>query len=95
VCGADAAPLAAVRARLGEALARIGGASCEFWPGLPATATAADRALPIADYWRQRAVGEIALAAEVEETSAQTGKLLVNLSTINGFIPAFAARQVP
>ena len=95
VCGADAAQLAAVRARLGEALARIGRASCEFWPGLPATATAADRALPIADYWRQRAVGEIALAAEVEETSAQTGKLLVNLSTINGFIPAFAARQVP
>ena len=95
VCGADAARLAAVRARLSEAVVRIDATSCEFWPAVPATATAADRGLPVAAYWRQRAVGEIVAAAEPEEPTEATGKLLVNLSTINGFIPAFAARQVP
>jgi serine/threonine protein kinase/tetratricopeptide (TPR) repeat protein len=85
----------AVRGRLDEALVRIDAASCEFWPARPATATAAERALSLPEYWRQRAHGEIAAAAETDETNAETGKLLVNLSTINGFIPAFAVRQVP
>jgi eukaryotic-like serine/threonine-protein kinase len=84
---------AAARARLAGILEKIGVARCDFWPVLPASATDAERARPAPDYWRDRAGSEVVATA-----SGQVGRdsqsLLVNLSTMDGFVPAFAARQL-
>jgi hypothetical protein len=92
VCGDDGELAAPVQARLGHVLARLGAPHCEFWPERPASATAAEHALPLPDYWRQRAVTGIVTAASAASAGKQTGNLLINLSTVDGFVPAFAAR---
>jgi tetratricopeptide (TPR) repeat protein len=88
-CGDDGTLAIPVTARLDDVLARIGAPSCEFWPGQPPTATSEERALPIADYWRRRATSEIATTPDAG-ADGKTGALLVNLSTVDGFVPAFA-----
>ena len=91
-CGDDGERAAPVRARLGRLLARLGAPRCEFWPERPATATDADRALALSDYWHQRAVTGIVAAAAPTPADRRGGDLLINLSTVDGFVPAFAAR---
>ena len=92
-CGDDGSGAAPVRARLAQVLARLGTPRCEFWPVLPATASASDRALEASDYWRQRAHSAVVTATSAGH-ARDGGELLVNLSTVDGFVPAFAARQL-
>ncbi len=103
---------ATARARLAAVLDRLGVERCEFWPVLPASATAADRARPSVEFWIRRAQ----LAASTGEragertgsgsgsgsgsssgsgASDQPSALLFNLSTIDDYVPAFAARALP
>jgi len=91
--GDDDGRSAAVRARLARLLERIGVARCDFWPVLPASATAAERARPAPDYWRDRAGSEVVATAS-GPVGRDSQSLLVNLSTMDGFVPAFAARQL-
>jgi serine/threonine protein kinase/tetratricopeptide (TPR) repeat protein len=87
----DAAERAAeVTAELAAGCARLGVVACAFWPVLPETATAADRALPPATYWQQRA----ASAAAPGPGAREAGDLLASLSTVEGFVPPFAARSL-
>jgi tetratricopeptide (TPR) repeat protein len=87
----------AVRARLDAVLATIGRPPVVFWPTVPATATPTERALTRPDYWRQRS----GTASEAGESVAPpphptaTGSLLLDLSTVEGFIPSFIARPNP
>jgi len=91
--GDDDGRSAAVRVQLARILERIGVARCEFWPVLPASATEAERARPAPDYWRDRAGSEVVATASGPVGRASQS-LLVNLSTMDGFVPAFAARQL-
>ena len=93
VCGDDGQASAAVRVRLGGVLERIGAPKCEFWPVLPPTATEADRALPMSDYWRARAGSESSVTSS-GTVGRDSKSLLVNLSTMDGFVPTFVARQL-
>jgi tetratricopeptide (TPR) repeat protein len=91
--GDDGGLGAAVRARLDGVLRRLGSPRCEFWPVLPVSATDAERALPAPAYWRQRAISTSVPASDAA-SSRGSGSLLVNLSTMDGFIPSFVARQL-
>ena len=93
ICGDDGELAVPVRDRLAEVLGRLGVARCEFWPDLPSTATAAERALPLPDYWRQRAASGIVGPLGPAPAATSPGNLLVNLSTVDGFVPAFVARH--
>jgi tetratricopeptide (TPR) repeat protein len=83
------------RARLARVLARVGAPRCEFWPVLPASATDAERALAPADYWRRRTERTPSASDRAGKSDAAAGALLFNLSTIDDFVPAFAARALP
>ena len=91
-CGGDPAIEAAIAARLDELLARLGVGRCEFWPAVPAGATAEERAMSTPDYWRRRAKSDRAAAEKQSKSRTETGSLLFNLSTVEGFIPSFAGR---
>jgi tetratricopeptide (TPR) repeat protein len=86
----------AARARLDAALATIGRPPVAFWPAPPATATPDERALRAPDYWRQRS-GTASDASDslVAPVETATGSLLLDLSTVEGFVPAFIARPTP
>jgi len=91
--GDEDARSAAVRTRLAGILEKIGVTRCDFWPVLPASATEAERARPAPDYWRDRAGSEV-VATAPGQVGRDSQSLLVNLSTMDGFVPAFAARQL-
>ena len=90
VSGDDGALAAPVRTRLGHVVARLGAPRCEFWPERPPSASASERDLSLPDYWQQRAITGIVTLPGTEPRPA--GNLLINLSTVDGFVPAFAAR---
>jgi hypothetical protein len=73
-------------------LARLGAPRCEFWPERPSGATAAERGLSLPDYWQQRAITGIVTLPGTEPAARPEGNLLINLSTVDGFVPAFAVR---
>jgi len=54
----------------------------------------AERALPPSDYWRRRASTGLATVPGLAVPGQRTGNLLINLSTVDGFVPAFAERQL-
>jgi serine/threonine protein kinase/tetratricopeptide (TPR) repeat protein len=92
----DLGDVAPIEARLDQLLDQLHVSRCEFWPSAPISATSAERAMPAPDYWKQRTgthsdVGE--KIAALSDTHTATGSLLLNLSTVEGFIPGFVGRQ--
>jgi tetratricopeptide (TPR) repeat protein len=94
ICGDDGELSERVQARLAELLTRLGTARCEFWPDFPSSATSADRALPLSDYWQQRATSGIIGPLGANPAGSNPGNLLVNLSTVDGFVPSFVERHL-
>ena len=96
-CGDDGSLAAPVEARLARLTERVFGPAgltrSAFWPDPPPSATAAERALPPPDYWRRRSIRGIVSALGPQPGGAAPGSLLVHLSTVDGFVPAFANRR--
>ena len=81
-----------IEARLEDVLARLGHPRCEFWPTAPTSATIAERAMPPPDYWKQRSGTQSDAGEKLSATRTATGSLLLNLSTVEGFIPGFVGK---